>query len=156
MSLGRCNPRKRPQSGHRGRSGSCRYCCKSLFAHLITNFSGRRRGFRVACEGSHHAVMKSPATSVTSLTPHRLAILACLVFWRENCRPQFRTFATQSATTGPEQSQQNSLLFDDFVGASEQRRRDSRPSAFAVLRLITSGTWWLVATHAAAIQRRTF
>jgi hypothetical protein len=33
-------------------SAECRYCCKSLFAPLIANFSGCRRGFRVNMWGT--------------------------------------------------------------------------------------------------------
>src|SRR6478752_4637746 len=37
-------PRKRTQVRHHYMSEKCRYCCKSLFASLNTNFPGRTRG----------------------------------------------------------------------------------------------------------------
>ena len=48
--------------------------------------------------------------------------------------------ANGHAAAGPPSSAMNSrrLSFDHLVGAGEQRRRTSRPSALAVLRLMTS------------------
>jgi hypothetical protein len=41
--------------------------------------------------------MNSPVTSVTGLRLYQSAIAPCFVFWRENSRAHFGTFATQSA-----------------------------------------------------------
>jgi hypothetical protein len=45
--------------------------------------------------GSHHLVMNSQATSVTSLRLYQSAIAACFVFWREFCRTAFWDFCNK-------------------------------------------------------------
>src|SRR5262249_31648625 len=45
-------PRKRTNSRRLGRSDLCRYCCKSLFALVITIPPGCRRDFRVKMWGT--------------------------------------------------------------------------------------------------------
>jgi hypothetical protein len=42
--------------------------------------------------GTHRQVINSLATSVTSLTPHLSAIVACFDFWREISHPAFSDF----------------------------------------------------------------
>ena len=48
----RFTPDTRRQSGHSRSAGSCRYCCKSLFALVIKNSPGCRRDFRVKMWGT--------------------------------------------------------------------------------------------------------
>jgi hypothetical protein len=43
-------------------------------------------------------VINSLATSVTSLTPHLSAIVACFDFWREICHPAFSDFCNTIGT----------------------------------------------------------
>ena len=52
--------------------------------------NSRRRVPRVG--GPHRQVINSLATSITSLTPHLSASVACFVFWREICHPEFSDF----------------------------------------------------------------
>ena len=85
-----------------------RYCCKSLFASLIAKFPSCRRDVRINMWGPHHLVMNSPVTSVTGLRLYQSAIAPCFVFWRENSRTHFGTFATQSAKTG--------LMYCNMIG----------------------------------------
>ena len=69
-----------------------RYCCKSLFASLSTNFPGRGCGSRKTVWGLHHCELNSQATLVTLLREHRPTITACSVLWREICRASFWDF----------------------------------------------------------------
>jgi hypothetical protein len=45
-------------------------------------------------------VINSQATSVTSLTPHLSAIMACFVFWVEICHPAFSDFCSRNGRMG--------------------------------------------------------
>src|SRR3954451_2036885 len=69
-----------------------RLCCKSLFALLIANFLSCRRGFRVSMWGTSSPGDQLTGDSVTRLTPHLSAIVACFDFWREICHPAFSDF----------------------------------------------------------------
>ena len=44
-------------------------------------------------------MINSLATSVTSLTPHLSAIVACFDFWREICHPAFSDFCNTIGTS---------------------------------------------------------
>jgi len=99
----------------------CRFCCKSLFPLVIKNSPGFRRDFRAtsspedkladdlgnAIEGIRISDRQSDFFTAGKLAP--------INFW---------TFATISATSGPEQVQQTGLLIDQFLGGNEKRRRD--------------------------------
>src|SRR3954471_11154021 len=96
-----------------------RLCCKSLFAPLIANFSSCRRGIRVNVWGPHRQVINSLATSVTSLTPHLSATVACFIFWREICHPAFSDFCNKICQEATYAVQQAAPLFEHLVGGDE-------------------------------------
>src|SRR3954451_24564497 len=78
-----------------------RLCCKSLFALLIANFLSCRRGFRVSMWGTSSPGDQLTGDSVTRLTPHLSAIVACFDFWREICHPAFSDFCNTICTLLP-------------------------------------------------------
>src|SRR3954463_11036560 len=97
-------------------------CCRSLFAPLIANFSSCRRGFRVNM--SHRQVINSLATSVTSLTPHLSAIVACSTSGGKFVTRRFQTFATQSALPRHSKIGDERLLSEEERWCSRHHRND--------------------------------
>src|ERR1700682_294942 len=98
------------------KSEKCRFCCKTLFGSLKTNFPGCRRGERIIVWGGpQELVMNSPATSVARWRTHRSAIVALLLFSRKNRSKPFLEFCNTIC--------QEATSFDHLVGAGEQWRR---------------------------------
>src|SRR5262245_39801565 len=74
-----------------------RFCCKSLFALAIKMSFGCTGDFHVNLRGPHRPKKNSLATPVTSLRPHRSAVVGRIFYSRKISAGQFRTFATISA-----------------------------------------------------------
>jgi hypothetical protein len=76
-------------------------------------------------------VINSQATSVTGLTPHLSAIVACFVFWREICHPAFSDFCNTIGTLLPRANAAASpqLAKADFASSSQHVREGQRIAA---------------------------
>jgi hypothetical protein len=98
-------------------------------------------------------VINSLATSVTSLTPHLSAIVACFDFWRKICHPAFSDFCNTIAPKADFDLRSCDVADVPIAAVSRcstecysitssarasSKGGTSRPSAFAVLRLITN------------------
>ena len=64
-------------------SEECRYCCKSLFASLNTNFPGRTPGDRIIIGGTTSSSGELTGDFGMAWRLHRSAIAICLVYFRE-------------------------------------------------------------------------